>query len=294
VRNLLLFSAILAAGCAAPQPPTPELATASEHRREIIPPADVDGMVLIDWSGVKLEELFGAVANRTGKVFVFDRRELAPKPPVNISRVLQVPASAIYPLGETVASENGLGFVTREFALGPSLAADVIRIVPRVEATKGMWPVDFTTPDYFAAKDTEFLVAVGCEPTAGLVRQKIAGMAAAWSLQTAAAADYALTWEKRRNEDPVPQGLSMRHRRIREGEMSWQDLFRFSSPFPAHRMSFQGCYYGLGTLTDEDGDGIPDIRIPESARGLDPMGGLFRGASAAQPPISPTPSAPAR
>ncbi|MEK7467793.1 MAG: type II secretion system secretin GspD [Planctomycetota bacterium] len=117
--TFLILAAASASFAQAPEPPKPE------------------PMVDVDWNGVTVENLIVMVSNLTGKAFIYDKEALKAKPPVNLSRPMQVSEGGVYALFESVMAGMQLALVPKflEVEAGkPTI--EVITIVKREESSK--------------------------------------------------------------------------------------------------------------------------------------------------------------
>lgn len=136
--------------------------------------AHPDGLVGIDWNGLALPALIDGVGQVTGRVFVYDRRQVELKPCVSFSRPIDVPVEAIYALFESVLASLQLACVQKTFRLTPVSSWEVIRIVPRAEG-KGSIPVLLgERSDLFEARDIPWFAIVGPTGPASIVRSALA------------------------------------------------------------------------------------------------------------------------
>ncbi|KAF0246259.1 MAG: hypothetical protein FD180_890 [Planctomycetota bacterium] len=116
---LVLVAAASASFAQAPEPPKPE------------PQIDVD------WNGVTVENLIVMVSNLTGKAFIYDKEALKAKPPVNLSRPMQVTESGVYALFESVMAGMQLALVPKNLEVERGMPTiEVITIVKREESSK--------------------------------------------------------------------------------------------------------------------------------------------------------------
>ncbi len=104
-------------------------------------PEKPEQMIEVDWNGVTIENLIVMVSNLTGKAFIYDKEALKAKPPVNLSRAMQVPESGVFLLFESVLSNMQLALVPKQLEIErgkPTI--EVITIVKREESSKNGVP----------------------------------------------------------------------------------------------------------------------------------------------------------
>lgn len=100
-----------------------------------------ENMVEVDWNGVTIENLIVMVANMTGKVFIYDREALKAKPPVTLSRSMQVPEAGVYVLFESVMQANQLALVPKNLEIEKGKpGVEVIQVIKREEGSKAAVP----------------------------------------------------------------------------------------------------------------------------------------------------------
>ncbi len=161
-------------GCVSrPEPAVPPPSESPAVPDWLARPVEGD-LVRIDWNGHGLTEVVNGVALHTGRVLVYDRRQVEQKPPVNFSRVVNVPSSGVYTLLESVLAFNELAcaqvFIRRPAA--PSVT--LTRLVRRPEASKGSTPflLEDTANDW-SRLDLPFMVVAGPESQAHAVRRAL-------------------------------------------------------------------------------------------------------------------------
>lgn len=100
-------------------------------------PPKPEPVIDVDWNGVTVENLIVMVSNLTGKAFIYDKEALKAKPPVNLSRAMQVPESAVFALFESVLSGMQLALVPKQLEIERGKpTVEVYTIVKREESSK--------------------------------------------------------------------------------------------------------------------------------------------------------------
>lgn len=184
LRSIFLAAVVMTVwtGCAARQQELPALADgpvrcAENSAEDHVPIAQVfaltstDGVVLIEWNGLALTTLIDAVGKVTGRVIVYDRRQVELKPPIWIARALQVPIDGIYPLFESVLAYMQLAGLSRTLPLTPLSTWEVVRVVRREES--GNVPFEEPHPDLWSGEDIPWLAVAGPTGPAAAVRARL-------------------------------------------------------------------------------------------------------------------------
>lgn len=128
----------------------------------------------IDWDGLELRTLIEGVGEATGRVIVYDRRQVEWKPCVSLSRAFDVQIEELFLLCETVLAGMQLACLPETVRLTSVSSWEVIRIVPRDEG-KGSIPVDLSEDlDLFASQDIPWFSVAGPSAPASNVRAALA------------------------------------------------------------------------------------------------------------------------
>lgn len=169
----LVLVAIVGLGCAT-RPAVGESAhDESPAAPDLIVRPVTGDQVRIDWNGVRLTDLVHGVARSTGRVVVYDRRQLEKKPPVSLARAMDVSRSAVFPLAESVLASMQLACVEVSIHTPGNRTAAATRIVPRYEGKRPPPTLPDESPNRWTRLDLPFMVVAGPEPQARTVRRAL-------------------------------------------------------------------------------------------------------------------------
>ncbi|MCC6737960.1 MAG: hypothetical protein IT452_02855 [Planctomycetia bacterium] len=171
---LVVLGAVIGSGCAT-RP------AAGESRRDeqpdspdpIVRPVEGD-LVRVDWNGIRLTDFVQGIARYSGRVIVYDRRQLVKKPPVNLARAVEVPSSGVFSLAESVLAGMQLACVEVSIRRSERGTAAFTRLVPRPESSSQRNAFLISgLADSWSRVDLPFMVVAGPEPQARAVRRAL-------------------------------------------------------------------------------------------------------------------------